>query len=51
MAIIILVVLPLLLVAADWLPPRSWLARALDSLSDTCPCDECGAGREAGPDR
>jgi hypothetical protein len=35
MAVVVLIVVPLLMVAADLLPPTSWLARALDALSDS----------------
>jgi hypothetical protein len=35
MDLVILIMIPLLMVAADLLPPTSWLARALDSLSDS----------------
>jgi hypothetical protein len=34
-ALIVLIVIPILMVAADLLPPTCWLARALDALSDS----------------
>ncbi len=34
-ALVVLIVLPALVAASGWLPAGSWLARALDGLSDT----------------
>ena len=47
MALVILILVPVLVIAADWLPAGCWLARALDGLSGTS--DEDGADVPVGP--
>lgn len=36
LALVVLIAIPALVAMADLLPPACWLARALDSLSDSC---------------